>query len=141
MDKERVSCEGCGISFNKNKAEIKRSPRHFHSKQCYWSYQTKQNSKSLFEKINITPSGCWKWQGAVDSHGYGRTRYNGKLTSAHRAAYEYMHKEIPEGMHVLHRCDNPPCINPAHLFLGTHQDNMDDMAAKGRRYKKTKEGD
>ena len=138
MDKERVLCEGCGIPFNKRKAEIKRSPKHFHSKKCYGKYQTKQNNKLLFKKVSVTSSGCWEWQDSVDSSGYGRTRYSGKLMSAHRAAYIHKFGGIPDNMHVLHRCDNPPCINPDHLFIGTHQDNMDDMATKGRRYKKTK---
>lgn len=79
--------------------------------------------------------GCWVWAGARDRrprHGYGITRVDGRNVGAHRVAWELTHGPIPSGQHVLHRCDNPPCVNPAHLFLGTHQDNMRDMMAKVR---------
>jgi hypothetical protein len=141
MTMVNVICLNCDKEFKKREAEIKRSPNHFCSKPCTGEYRVKENSKALFEKVKIASSGCWEWQDSVDSCGYGRTRYKRRLMSAHRAAYIHKFGGIPEGMHVLHRCDNPPCINPAHLFLGTHQDNMDDMAAKGRRYKKPKEGE
>lgn len=59
-------------------------------------------------------------------------RIKNKAARAHRVAYELAHGPIPDGLNVLHRCDNPPCVNPAHLFLGTFQDNVDDMIAKGR---------
>lgn len=64
--------------------------------------------------------------------GYGRIRVDGKSWLAHRFSWVLANGPIPEGMYVCHRCDNPPCINPEHLFLGTQTDNMRDMAAKGR---------
>jgi hypothetical protein len=76
---------------------------------------------------------CWLWQGSTHRQGYGRVGYKGNRAAfAHRVSWELTHGPIPDGAHVLHRCDNPPCVNPAHLFLGTHQDNMRDMADKGR---------
>lgn len=79
-------------------------------------------------------SGCLLWTGAVASHGYGVFAYAGRYgLTAHRASWEVAHGPIPAGLFVLHKCDVRPCINPNHLFLGTHQDNMDDMQAKGRR--------
>lgn len=77
-------------------------------------------------------SGCFLWIGAADRNGYGLLKRSGQLLKAHRVAWERENGPIPEGMHVLHHCDNPPCVNPVHLFLGTHQDNMDDREAKGR---------
>lgn len=74
---------------------------------------------------------CWVWTGATDK-GYGQLGFNGKSIGAHRLAYELRHGASPGILHVLHRCDNPPCCNPDHLFLGTNGDNVRDMCAKGR---------
>lgn len=88
------------------------------------------------QKIACGLSDCWYWVGAGSSNGrYGCFRAggkHGKHMGAHRAAWEIFKGEIPKGMHVLHRCDVPSCVNPDHLFLGTHKENMDDRAAKGR---------
>ncbi len=92
----------------------------------------------LMSKMKTIPgSFCWEWTGAVGSDGYGRTWFNGKSWMAHRLSYHLMSKpwmqaEIPEGMFVCHECDNPLCINPGHLFVGSADDNNKDMARKGR---------
>lgn len=78
------------------------------------------------------PDDCWEWTGARQTFGYGLLRVDGRLQRAHRYSYERYNGPIPAGLFVLHRCDNPPCVNPNHLFLGTVQDNSDDMCRKGR---------
>ena len=75
---------------------------------------------------------CWEWQAAKRDDGYGCIKIAGKSVQAHRQSYTLTNGPIPDGMLVLHKCDNRMCCNPDHLFLGTHQDNTDDMIAKGR---------
>lgn len=77
-------------------------------------------------------TGCWEWQGYKNEDGYGRASYGGKLELAHRMTYTMFKGNIPKGMCILHKCDNPGCCNPEHLFVGTRSDNMQDMLAKGR---------
>ena len=81
----------------------------------------------------VTETGCWLWCGASLNAGYGLMWAHGRNELAHRLAYEVAFGAIPKGLHVLHKCDTPACINPSHLFVGTRSDNMQDMMAKGRR--------
>lgn len=86
----------------------------------------------FFEKFTTGP-GCWVWRGHKNADGYGifyRTRT--KAEKAHRVAYELLEGAIPDGLQVLHHCDNPACVRPGHMFLGTQPDNMADMVQKGR---------
>lgn len=78
-------------------------------------------------------SGCIEWTGYVEPTGYGTMRFQGKRLKAHRAAWIAEFGKIPDGMQVLHKCDNRICMNPDHLFIGSQRDNMLDMIAKGRK--------
>lgn len=84
---------------------------------------------------------CRVWMAARDRNGYGRIRVEGSTKFTHRVAWSEKHGPIPAGMDVCHHCDNPPCREESHLFLGTRSDNMTDMLKKGRAPKKLTEED
>lgn len=94
----------------------------------------------LKSKVRIAESGCWEWTGFHKplrgmphlKVGYGAMSYRGTPWPAHRLSYHLLVGPIPDGLIVLHKCDNPPCVNPDHLQLGTHQDNSLDASRKGR---------
>jgi hypothetical protein len=89
----------------------------------------------VWEKV-LKTDGCWLWMGSYTNGGYGQVAgpaSSGKtMLLVHRVVWELLHGPIPDGLVVCHHCDNPPCCNPRHLFLGTHQDNTLDMVRKGR---------
>ncbi len=86
----------------------------------------------LWARVEKTPT-CWLWTGATAPMGwYGHLAYQGRHLAAHRLSWELANGPIPRGLHVLHRCDNPPCVRPDHLFLGTNRDNVRDASCKGR---------
>ncbi len=98
------------------------------------SYKELTPEERLRSKLK-TPdpiAGCAEWSGYRNPRGYGQIRVGSKMILTHRFAYALHFGNIPEGMDVLHKCDNPPCCSVDHLFLGTHNDNMRDMVTKGR---------
>lgn len=113
----------------------KMSVEKLHSK---WSNDTEEERlkalKDSYERFVIKKDGCWTWSGSKKSKmPYGNLTFRGNGNySAHRVSYEVYIAPIPKGMSVLHKCDNPECSNPEHLFLGTYLDNKRDQIAKGR---------
>lgn len=109
----------CGRSF--------KSPRGLalHGRRC--SHSTDE-ARFWAAVDKDGPGGCWVWNGYCQRFGHGWTTHG----LAHRHAWELLRGPVPEGMFVLHRCDNPPCVNPEHLYLGDHQANAEDRCNRGR---------
>lgn len=88
---------------------------------------------AFFRKVRFDQqTGCWEWQGAKDSKGYGVIRSHGRMRMAHRVIYEWTHGGVLDAMVIRHKCDNPCCVNPAHLVSGSQSDNMFDMHDRNR---------
>jgi hypothetical protein len=102
-----------------------------HCNNLNWDLKTVQR---FWSKINIPDNfnDCWEWQSGKDKDGYGRFYLNSKSLLSHRAIYECYYENIPFNLLIRHNCDNPSCVNPRHLLLGTYQDNTDDMVFRNR---------
>jgi len=95
----------------------------------FWS-KVNKNGPAVSHVDGLGP--CWLWKGSVRWNGYGKMKVGDRTPYAHRISWKIHNGPIPAGMCALHRCDTPACVNPAHLFLGTHADNARDMRGKGR---------
>lgn len=134
---ERKTCACCGCTFPRNpKLSNKQWDETLYcSKPCFGRrHGDRPTLSKIFARVTIDPiTHCWIWGGACDSKGYGLTSYDWQPNQkVHRVVYKLAVGPIPDGILVLHRCDNRPCCNPFHLFLGTVQDNTDDMRLKNR---------
>lgn len=125
------SCELCHSSFTTSAVRIARGWGRFCGKSCAVKFRRGPATDRFWSRVKKT-EGCWTWTGAKIS-GYGDLRVSVTVHQlAHRFSWELHHGPIPAGLHVLHRCDNPPCVRPDHLFLGTNDDNVADSVNKGR---------
>lgn len=127
-------CAGCGITFLARTRSVRAGHGHFHDRTCWL-----ESFGTLEERMaKYTPpltDGCREWTGLRNQHGYGILHMRGvseRNLFAHRVAWEQANGPIPDGLFVLHRCDNPPCLRLDHLFLGTKAENTEDMIDKGR---------
>jgi hypothetical protein len=92
----------------------------------------RNNAEDFFKSISKNPNNdCWEWNKYINNKGYGTFCINKQHIPSHRYSYEIFIGD-PSGFEVCHKCDNPKCVNPSHLFLGTHSDNMRDRSLKGR---------
>lgn len=116
---------------------------HFYRRTTYGNYHEQRRTRtgaSWEERLsNWSPepgpldTDCWIWQGTLNSDGYATVKYNQKAYKAYRVMWErHNEEEIPPGMNACHRCDQPACVNPAHIFIGTQVDNIMDMVGKSR---------
>ncbi len=136
--KIRRICETCQKEFFVYPSTIKYSQARVCSRPC----RKQSLADRFFSHIGQkTSSGCILWGAATNKDGYGVVGSDGRSKGtnllAHRVAYELMVQPIPDDLLVLHDCDNPPCINPTHLFIGTQADNIKDMVSKKRYRKRT----
>lgn len=135
------TCAACGSIFTVKPWELRRRAGRFCSVQCNGEGNRRRKTTDPIARFwsHVDTSGeCWTWKlsthGYLDGYGNFTIHRRPKLQNipAHRFSWELHNGPIPDGLWVLHHCDNPPCVRPEHLFLGTAQDNVDDMMAKGR---------
>src|SRR3990167_7913627 len=132
----RIACRTCQKVFLTFPSRLGR--KRYCSKLCFRTLRFAQGeiTRRFWEKVSIptSQSSCWLWQNPHRPD-YPHFRIGSKSHPAHRISYEWQYGTIPQGLFVLHRCDKKRCVNPTHLFLGTNQDNVDDMCRKDRHSK------
>jgi hypothetical protein len=129
------TCEVCFKDFFAPACNVARGDGKYCSRKCYFNRNGETLAQRFWGKVKKS-DGCWEWQAYRDEDGYGSVGSfgNADRMSTHRYSWVLHNGPIPADLFVLHRCDNPPCVRPDHLFLGTVLDNNRDAIAKGRSY-------
>lgn len=127
-----VACQRCALPFSVLPSRIIRGDGKFCSRQCSQASRRVDIADRFWSKVHKT-QGCWIWVACKGNKGYGGIRA-GKEQRAHRVAYILTYGDIDDNLCVLHRCDNPSCVRPDHLFLGTQQQNIEDCVSKKRNH-------
>lgn len=140
LKRHTSKCQTCGAKI----PETFRSDKKYCDRRCEYLWKSAQIGRKRHVDIESrfwskvtkgNPDECWPWTDGSIHRGYGVLSVggrNGRMVNAHRVSYELANGPIPAGLLIRHTCDNPPCVNPSHLILGTHDDNMRDMAIRER---------
>jgi hypothetical protein len=132
----RSGCGGCGITEAKPTIRRRRwvddEPEVFEPEVFEFPRYPAMSLEWILKRTRLTETGCLEWCRGVSSTGYGKTYHRGKNYAMHIVMYRIFKGEVPQGLCVLHHCDNRQCCHPDHLFLGTHADNTQDALKKGR---------
>lgn len=137
----KCTCRNCGKTFSSLPSAVSRGRGKYCSRACKYEdfripladrFWSKIDKNGPIPEHRPELGRCWIWVARSWAHGYGKIKVEGKWIGSHRVAWLLEIGQITDDLFVLHKCDNPACCNPSHLFLGTHEDNMADMVKKGR---------
>lgn len=127
-----VACPTCGQDFETIPSEIARGSGIYCGRKCYGEAKRAEALARFWDRLVANASDCREWPGVRLPSGYGQITVGRRMHLTHRLSWELSYGPIPRGMSVCHTCDNPPCCNPEHLFLGFAVDNAADKVRKGR---------
>lgn len=138
-----TNCVICGTVFHASRSALEHGAGTTCSPSCRGRQAMKMRwgdeSERFMRTLNASKAdGCWLWAGSIASGRYGSFFIGGRRVAAHRYVYEHFNGPIPDGLDVLHRCDTPRCVNPDHLWLGSHKENMEDRNEKHRQARGTR---